>query len=412
MTLNDYKEQRLALADELQNMLESDDADAIEAKTNQIKELDASWEALSEAQANARAMIDNKEIINMVNVATQPVVQIAEAVAVEKMGGSEMTKAEAIKSKAYENAWAKYMMDVKAFTEDESKAFEMVNDAYTHTTGNTAVVIPETIAANIWAEVAAAHPLWADVAKTYVKGAYTVIKKVSSTAAAWYAESTATDDGTETLTKVELNGCELARAITISWKLKEMAIADFLVYIQSQMAEAMGAALSYGVAHGAGVVSGNPSEPKGIITALNAESNTPQVITYTANDGIVYANLTAARAKVKSGYTPAVYANASTIWNKLANVVDSTGRPLFVPDATAGGVYRILGCIVKEEAGLNDGEVLFADAAKGYIANVNKDITVSTEDHVKARTTDYCGYAIVDGAPVFNGAFALLKQGE
>jgi HK97 family phage major capsid protein len=80
-----------------------------------------------------------------------------------------------------------------------------------------------------------------------------------------------------------------------------------------------------------------------------------------------------------------------------------------MPDATSGGVYRILGCIVKEDGSMKDGEVLFSDAAKGYQANVNKQISVLTEDHAKERTTDYCGYAIVDGAPVSKKAHALLK---
>ena len=58
---------------------------------------------------------------------------------------------------------------------------------------------------------------------------------------------------------------------------------------------------------------------------------------------------------------------------------------------------------------MKDGEVLFSDAKKGYHANVNKQISVLTEDHAKERTTDYCGYAIEDGAPVTKKAHALLK---
>ena len=45
----------------------------------------------------------------------------------------------------------------------------------------------------------------------------------------------------------------------------------------------------------------------------------------------------------------------------------------------------------------------------GYLANVNKDMSVMTEEHVKARTVDYCGYAIVDGGVTSTKAHSLLK---
>ena len=45
----------------------------------------------------------------------------------------------------------------------------------------------------------------------------------------------------------------------------------------------------------------------------------------------------------------------------------------------------------------------------GYLANVNKDMSVMTEEHVKKRTVDYCGYTIVDGGVTSTKAHALLE---
>ena len=59
-------------------------------------------------------------------------------------------------------------------------------------------------------------------------------------------------------------------------------------------------------------------------------------------------------------------------------------------------------CIEKSKLSLMSDE----DASA---ANVNKDLTVMTEDHVKARNTDYCGYAIADGGVTSTKAHALLK---
>ena len=76
------------------------------------------------------------------------------------------------------------------------------------------------------------YPYWNDIQKTYVKGNYNVPIGDESTAAEWYEEADVTADGKDTLKELALNGCELSRCVTISWKLKEMAIDDFINYIQ------------------------------------------------------------------------------------------------------------------------------------------------------------------------------------
>ena len=42
--------------------------------------------------------------------------------------------------------------------------------------------------------------------------------------------------------------------------------------------------------------------------------------------------------------------------------------------------------------------------------NINKEMTMNTEDHAKERMTDYCGYAIMDGNIVTDKAHALLVE--
>ena len=79
-------------------------------------------------------------------------------------------------------------------------------------------------------------------------------------------------------------------------------------------------------------------------------------------------------------------------------------------DVVNGGVYRVLSMPVKEDDSMKDGEILMSNPQRGYTANVNKNISMTTEEHSKARTTDYCGYAIVDGGMITPNAHALLKR--
>lgn len=408
MNYQEYVNKRQELMDSAQGLISEGKFDEADAKLNEVKALDERWDAQAKAEANMKALAGEQRVHNVQNY-TGLSSQGAAATVIDfsTQNPSTQTKEDLYKTDEYKTAWAKIMMGQR-LTSNEEKTFHLVNEAYVHTTENTPVVIPESVSAGIWKEIGDMYPYWNDVKKTYIQGKVTIIKKKSSSESKWYLESVKTEDGKELLDQIQLNGCELSRSITISWKLKEMAIPDFLNYITSEMAEEMGKGLAYGATHGAGVVDSNAPEPLGIVTALEKESGTPQVVEYTKGS-LFYRDVTAARAKIKSGYNPAVYANTNTIWNELANVTDENGTPVFVADAINGGVYKVLGCVVKEDASMKDGEILFSDAARGYHANINKQVSVSTEEHIKDRQTDYCGYAIADGAPMTYKAHALLK---
>lgn len=414
MTYNEYLEKRKALSDEAQALIDEGKIDEAKTKMTDMDNLDAEWDNTAQALADLKALSDNQRVVNFADYAVNTP---KDAVVTDKVDFTPQAApadgAKAYDAKAYENAWAKMMMG-KKLTDDEQNIVTLAN-AYTHTTGNTGAVIPETIADGIWDLIEEEHPIWADAQKTYVKGNYTMVVSSASTDAAWYDEATATGDGTETIVEINLVGCELARAITVSWKLREMAIADFIPFIQRKLAKKIGAALAYGVAKGKGQPGVGDSfkpEPKGIITALKAETSTPQVFTYDTGE-LAYSDLTGARAVIKAGSNElGWYANSKTIWDELANVVDQNGRPIMIADPTAGGVQRIFGIPVKQEDTLADGEILLSAPGVGYIANVNKDMTLDTEEHVKARTADYCAYAIVDGNVITTKAHALLWLGE
>ena len=414
MKYKDYLEQRQALMNALQELIDTGASDEeYNAKKAEVEALDQKWEAICQKQADLNALSDNQSTTN---------IQALKGVEVEDAtpaGFADMAPAvvktsdpaEMLKSDAYVNAWAKQMMG-KQLTADEQALITLVN-TYTHTTGNTGIVIPETVASGIWDMVEELYPLWADVQKTYVKGNYTVPISDASTAAAWYDEATATADAEESFRELTLTGRELSRAITVSWKLREMAIADFIPFIQKKLAQKMGAALGYGVSNGRGVDSATPAtykpEPVGICYALKGETNTPQIVKYDSEDGITYGDLTSVRAKVTIGTNAlAFYAKASTIWTLLANVKDNNGRPIMIADPINGGVNRIFGIPVKEDDSMTEGEVLLGAPSVGYIANVNKDMSIMSEEHVKARTVDYCAYAIVDGGVISTKAFGLL----
>ena len=416
MKFKEYQEKRQNLISESENLINEGKIEDANAKMEEIKELDNKWEEITKAQANLNALNDSTKITDI----TAQSLNVKGVKEVDTVNNETFNKSD--EKEIYLTAWAKDMMG-QNLTQEEEEVFNKVNadfrnnsqNAFTHTTGNTGIVIPERVVEGIWKEIEDTYPLWDDVAKLSVNGNLTLAKGETSTDAKWYDEKTETEDGKEGFGTLNLTGCELARSITVSWKLKAMSMDAFIPYIQSKLAEKMGAALGYGVASGKGKPGDSGEfkpEPRGIITALEAETDTPQVVEYTDDAPLAYGHFTNAFAKIKAGYLKgaAIYADNATIWGSIASLLDNNGRPYFIPDVTSGGVGRILGLIVKEDNSIPSGSIIIGNANKGYLANINQAITLDSEDHKKARETDYIGYAIVDGDVVTNKAFALIKK--
>lgn len=406
----DYLNQRKALVDEAQALLNEGKNEEAEAKMNDIEACDNAWNDFAKELANKAALENRLNGLDMSNKSVS--VPGGVACKIVNMGGEVNIEDQ---ENTYVNAWAKAIMGKgNAMTDEERSAFELKNsDLSTETHG---VLIPNTVVNGIWEKIAETYPLWDDIAnKTHVKGTIEMIKEDEGDEASWYDEATPIAEGEETFNTFTLSGCELARDITVTWKLKEMAIDDFIPYIQRKLAKKIGKALAYGVAQGKGKPGTSDSfkpEPRGIITALNAESGTPRVVTYSESDPMTYKKLTGVMALIKSGYAKGmtIYANNTTIWNELANVLDQTGKPYFVPDAMSGGVGRLFGKVVKEDDSIPADAILFANVKEGYAVNFNKDIILDQEDHKKTRTTDYIAYGIVDGDVVTTDAFVYLKK--
>ncbi|WP_297634757.1 phage major capsid protein [uncultured Clostridium sp.] len=403
----EYLNKRKALVDKVQNLHNEGKYEDSIAMGKEIEDLDKSYDNYAKSQANLKALEDNKPAIDLANVGNGDVT----GAVVDKIENTATHTDEKMEPKEYRNAWAKDMLGLK-MNNKESEAFKLMN-TFVHGTGNTGVVVPETVMTGIWKEVGEQYPLWNDVFKTHIKGKVTLLKSESSASAKWYDEGTPVESGKETFIEASLNGCELARCVTVTWKLKEMAVDDFIPYIQSQLSEKIGEALGYGVSHGRGTPADGDSwkeEPMGIITVLSKADNVSQVIEY--ENAPTYKQVTSAMGKIKGIYKngAVVYANSTTIWDEVANILDGTGKPYFIANPIVGGVGTIFGKIVKEDDGLEDGEILIGDANKGYHANINKQVLLDSEDHKKERTTDYLAYGIVDGNVRSVKAFALLKK--
>ena len=395
MNREKYLKMRNEMMVEAQNFLNEGKIEEMQAKKKEIEKLDADFETVSTEQANLAALENKIPAYDPENNSVSPI------------AGKVVGTTEQDNSKVdYETVFAKVALK-RQLNNAEIEMYNKYNpeNAYTHNTTNTAIMIPETVIAGIMKEAAELHPILEDVRKLKIKGTVRFVKHTGITAgdAKYYTEDQVVEDEQNTFGEITLGGHELAKSVTVTWKLQEMAITDFVPFLQMELGERIGAAKAYSVVRGTGT-----NQPTGIVTTLNAQVGKPQVKTYATT--ITYSDLTAGMAKIASEFIGGVkiYVNTATLWNKLANLLDGQNRPIFIPDPTSGGVGRIFGKVVEVEDALLDGEVLFGNASKGYVMNTQETMRLVTEQHAKARTTDFVGYEVNDGEVLAEKAFALI----
>lgn len=404
MNREEYTAKRSELYAQAEGMINAGDTEGAEGIMAEITALDARYEADCTARANLQAM------------SAAPAIGAGiEAGVIGEGTRSEPEPSD--KDGIYRTAFAKSLMGI-ALTRDESAVLTEVNRPVNaaNTAKDNALLIPVQEERRIWTVAASQHAVYGDVQRTFINADLKLIKEDgNATDGEWLTEADSMSDGKVGFATLTLTGCELAKCIPVSWSLKKMAIEDFMTYIVDLIGRKIGAAMAKAEVLGKGKPGTSDSwkpQPKGIVTALEAESGTPQVITYSKGGSIDYGNFTAAFANIASGYNRVIYASSKTIWGSIANIKDTNKRPMFISDPASGGVGRIFGAVVKAEDAVPDGAVLIGDVAKGYKENVKENISIMTEDHVKERTTDYAAYAIVDGDVIDTKAFAYIKEAD
>ena len=415
MNYEDYKAQRDELMAQAKAALDAGKVDEAQKARASIEELDTAYEAAQAEAANLAALETG---------VAKPAAPVAPQAIKAAVAGPVVAVAPAVdegkaREEMYRTAFAKTLMK-RTLTADESDIFAQVNHDAFATVANKAsgnqVVIPTTMKQEIWQEMAELHPIIGEVDFTDVPGNLEIPKETGNSGdAAWVDEDTAATSGTLSLSNITLAGHELVKAITVSWKLKTMSIDAFLTYITTKIAERMGAAIANAIVSGQGIPGVGDTfkaQPYGIITRLKGETNTPQVVTYTHGGSVAYANITAALGKIKSGYMDGVkiYAKNSDIWNQLANITTTQKQPIFIPDPTGQTIGRLFGREVVEEDAIPAGSFLIGNVRRAYVMNRNQDVSIYTEEHTLARSTDYMGYAILDGDLLTTKAFVLIEE--
>ena len=200
MKLTDYRDNRKALLDAAQKLVDDGKLSEAEAKTKEVEALDAQFEKEKKMRDALNALSDHGQLPNEMHNENQLNLENAEG----KDIGAD--------SKAYHDAFFKHLLG----RDDDMTQLE--NAAFTHTTTTTAAVLPTTMLNKIWDLISGQHAILGDVT-IYRTG--TILEIVKHTAIAKGAakkvnENAANDDEQNTFVKVTLSGHDVSKHVNIS----------------------------------------------------------------------------------------------------------------------------------------------------------------------------------------------------
>lgn len=312
----------------------------------------------------------------------------------------------------YEDVFAKYLRGDE-LNEAERNCFAENNNVLNSTTttsGNTAV-IPSTLAEEIITAMGERHPVLKDIDTLHIKGFISLPKGSLTANVGWYDEGDTPTDASLSTGKVDFSAYDLRVNLPVSFRLKETSTKAFLNFLKKEIIKQAGNKLANAVMNGLGVPSGGDdfkAQPLGVVTALNAETSTPQVVTYAGTDtsAVLEGKLREAISKIPSGYKIKAYTTKTMLWTTLLGIKDATGKEYV--EFKEGKAY-FKGVEIVEEAAVPANAVVFGDF-ENYVINFNSDLALMQQDRNKDAVTDYTLYGLADGKPRINEAFALLKK--
>ena len=304
----------------------------------------------------------------------------------------KMDKIYTIESPEYRSGFLKTMLD-KELTEEERSAV-----SYVATTGDTthgaAYVLPREMLNQIWDLIDDQHSILGDITM-YRTGTILEIAKrtsISQGDAASVNENAANDDEINEFAKVTLTGKDFSKHVDISYAMAAMSIEAFESFLVAEISERMGAALANDVI--ATINSGYDTDHNAVSTATALK--------------MAYADIAGALATLKNAKGQCtVYASHATIYKYLVGMVDTTGRPIFQPNAQAGAEGYLVGCPVKVEDGIT-GDVLLIGYPAQVVGNMIQDIMVESDKNIKKHVITYAGYARFECVLMAPAAFAKL----
>lgn len=385
-----YTENRKALMNEAQKLIDGNQIDQANAKMKEVEVLDNQFENAAREKANFNAVYGEHKSAGFKNLYGSSVgFEVSGGTVIDTFGKENNMNNRA--SQEYKEAFVRTLQG-KAST-------DMVNLVTTET---GAAVIPTSTMDQIIQNIQKQQGILSRVRMLQIPGNLSIPLSDINTPAAWHTEGTEIADSSKEPTTLSLKGYELAKLFSLSAATQAMSIPQYENYLTQELQRTMGDALNNAVFSGNGT-----AQPTGI----NALTYTADNSVTTAVKNVSYEKLVAALGLLASNFRQGAtwIMNSKTFYEYIATITDAQGRPIFVSDINNVPVMKILG----KELILDDfcpDDTIFLGDCQFYFLNFSAPISIemSREAGFTKGTIVYRSLCVVDGKPLPSGAFVKI----
>lgn len=353
MNYEEYLKMRNELLAAADAALQAGDLETSEAKSKEVEELDAKWDACAKRQAE----------IDALKGAAKVPVQLAPQSDVVNLSG--------------DNGDLEYR---KSFMNYVLKGVPMKNQDATTVTGNVGAVIPQTVMNRIIEKMESLGNILSRVTRTHYKGGVSIPTSTAKPTATWVAERGDVDSFAKTTGSVTFKYFKLKVKVAVSIVVDNVTMEIFERTLADNIAEAMTRALEASIINGTGETN---NQPEGILSETAPDGQTVAI-----TGDVTYKDLLSIEAALPSAYEAgAVYIMHKKIFfTKILAIVDDNGQPIARVDAGFDGKprYSILGREVvltdhmPYTIGTTAAKMIALLDLSNYMINTNLDVTVST----------------------------------
>ena len=222
--------------------------------------------------------------------------------------------------------------------------------------------------------------------------------------AEWHTEGAKVESEKPSIVNVMFDGYEILKIFSISAKVRRMSIQSLEQYLIDELAACVMGTIENSLVNGTGKNQGT-----GLESIVWDDKNS---IAYT--DNVTYANIVAALAKLKGGYSAgASWAmNNATLYSQVYSITDANKRPIFIADPKQEQIGHLLSRPVVVDDNIADDVLYLGDFQfMGYNLVEAPLIEVSRESSFNRGLIDYRALAIADTKPIVEEAFVKLTPG-
>ena len=347
------------------------DNDALEARITEMEAIKEELEARRQAAAE-----EARKAEEVAQKSGEPIIE------------TEERKMFEINTPEYRDLWIRNLQG--NLNDEEKRAYA----------SNSTNAVPTLVSDKFFEKMKKLAPMLSEITLLRVAGSIKFVAEgTRNTADAKHTENSANEAAADTTVAVTLGGYEFLKIIQISRTAKLMSIDAFEGWLVNMLAGDIARAIDNYIIN---------DETNGI-AAILWTSNTNQIVAATPK----YKDVCDVIALLPAAYDAEAkfLVNKKTLYTKIAQIVDSAGNPIFVPDTVSGIGGRLMGYpVVVDDYVTSDNGAVYLGRWTDVVGNLSEDIHVDADESAgfTANSIMYRGVAVFDSKPAKGDAIVRL----